>query len=165
MALLDDISRLLLRELSAFERELLLFPDDETVWKTVPGVTNSAGNLALHIAGNLQHFVGGVLGHNGYTRDRDGEFNARDLTRVELVEELQRAARAVREVVPQLDDDCYDEVFPVTVVPERPMPTGRFLLQLCVHAGFHLGQIGYLRRALTGDPRSSNPVSVKELVD
>ena len=49
-----------------------LFPDDETVWRTLPGVPNSAGNLALHVAGNLQHFVGAVLGGSAYVRDEDG---------------------------------------------------------------------------------------------
>src|SRR6186713_2326213 len=72
-----SIAALLQRELAGFEREIGLFPDDETLWRTMPGVPNSAGNLALHVAGNLQHFVGAVLGGSAYVRDRNGEFSRR----------------------------------------------------------------------------------------
>ncbi len=72
--MIDDVRRLLVRELEALAREVELFPDDESLWKTAPGVTNSAGNLALHACGNLRHFVGAVLGGTGYVRDRPAEF-------------------------------------------------------------------------------------------
>ncbi len=68
--LTTDVRSLLVRELEGFKREIALFPDDASVWKTVPGVTNSAGNLAMHVAGGLQHFIGGVLGGSGYVRNR-----------------------------------------------------------------------------------------------
>jgi hypothetical protein len=54
---------------------------------------------------------------------------------------------------------------------ERPYPkppgdkvsTGLWLTHLVVHLGMHLGQAGYLRRVVTGDTRSSNPVAIAEL--
>lgn len=64
-ALGRNLAILLVRELEAFERELDLFPDDESVWRAAPGISNAAGNLALHVAGNLQYFVGTVLGGRG----------------------------------------------------------------------------------------------------
>ena len=48
-----DVSRTIVRELETLQREIALFPDDDSIWKILPGVTNSAGNLALHVAGNL----------------------------------------------------------------------------------------------------------------
>ncbi len=161
----EDIAKLLLRDVDGFERELALFPDEESVWKTVSGVPNSAGNLTLHIAGNLQHFIGGVLGKSGYVRDRDREFGAKSGSRQWLVSELHAAAQGVRTVLPSMKDGWYDVPFPEPVVAGRQIPTGRFLLHLCVHAGFHLGQVGYLRRALTGDARSSHPVSLNAVCD
>src|SRR5436190_4511608 len=77
----DDVATLLVRELQACEREIALFPDDESVWRTVPGVTNAAGNLAMHLAGNLQYFIGAVLGETGYVRNRELEFGQRSGTR------------------------------------------------------------------------------------
>jgi len=72
-----DFARALVRELEGFKRELALFPDDETIWKTAPGITNSAANLGLHLAGNLQYFIGSVLGATGYVRNREAEFGRR----------------------------------------------------------------------------------------
>jgi hypothetical protein len=80
-----NLSILLLRELATFERELALFPDDQTIWRTAPGMGNPAGNLALHVAGNLQHYVGAVLGGTGYERRREAEFSRRSGTRGDLV--------------------------------------------------------------------------------
>ena len=133
MTIQQSIAALLQRELQAFERELQLFPDDETVWRTMPGVPNSAGNLVLHVAGNLQHFVGAVLGGSAYVRDRDREFSRQSGSRSELVNELQKAAAAVRTVVPNLTDDVLGRDFPEAVIPNRRIQTLRFLLHLCAH--------------------------------
>jgi hypothetical protein len=156
------IAALLNRELDAFERELELFPDDASVWRTVPGVTNSAGTLAVHIAGNLLHFVGGVLGSSGYIRDRAREFSARDIPRATLIADIGRARDAVKRVLPQLTDDDLSRAFPEEVLGVR-IVTGLFLAHLSTHLAFHLGQAGYLRRVLTGDPRSTSPLPLKPL--
>jgi hypothetical protein len=165
MTVQQSMAALLQREVQAFEREIQLFPDDESVWKTMPGVPNSAGNLALHVAGNLQHFVGAVLGGSAYVRDRDREFSRRDGTRIEIVEELHKAGAAVRTVVPNLTDDVLERDFPEAVIPNRRIQTLRFLLHLCAHASFHLGQAGYLRRGLTGQAQSAGPVPLSVLTE
>ena len=165
MTIQQSIAALLQRELQAFERELQLFPDDETVWRTMPGVPNSAGNLVLHVAGNLQHFVGAVLGGSAYVRDRDREFSRQSGSRSELVSELQKAAAAVRMVVPNLTDDVLGHDFPEAVIQNRRIQTLRFLLHLCAHASFHLGQAGYLRRGLTGQAQSAGPVPLGVLTE
>lgn len=157
------VQRMLRRELETFRRELELFPDDETVWKTIPGVTNSAGNLALHVAGNLQHFVGAVLGGTGYTRDREREFGRRSGTRREVIGEIDAALRVVDDVLPRVPAARLAEEFSEAVAGVR-VPTGLFLLHLATHAAFHLGQAGYLRRALTGNGASSGGVSLPALV-
>ncbi len=162
--LAQDLSRLLVRELEGFRREVELFPDDESVWKTTAGVTNSAGNLALHVAGNLQHFVGAVLGRTGYVRDRDAEFNRRSGSRAELVAGLDAAMRAVRDTLPSLPAARLDEPYPEPVMGTT-VRTGFFLCHLATHLAFHLGQAGYLRRALTGDARTSGAVPVRVLAE
>ena len=152
-----DFALSLVRELEGFKRELALFPDDQTVWKTAPGVTNSAGNLALHLAGNLQHFIGTVLGGTGYVRRRDKEFGRQSESRAAVYAELDAAIAVVRKVLPGIADNTLDKDFPELVMGLR-FRTGTFLVHLCSHAGFHLGQAGYLRRALTGDSTSSGPI-------
>jgi hypothetical protein len=158
----DWIAALLIRELNSFGRELQLFPDEASVWQTLPGVTNSAGTLALHISGNLLYFVGGVLGSTGYVRDRAREFSARDIPRASLIADLNAAGEVVARVLPQLTETDLLRPYPEEVGGVR-MVTGLFLTHLSVHLAFHLGQAGYLRRMLTGDARSSSPLPLKPL--
>ena len=157
-----DFSLGLARELEGFKRELALFPDEESVWKTVPGITNSAGNLALHLAGNLQFFIGAVLGHTGYVRNRDLEFGQKSGARAAIYAELDAALAVVRTVLPDVSDATLDQDFPEAVMGTK-FRTGTFLVHLVSHAGFHLGQAGYLRRALTGDATSSGPIPLGPL--
>jgi hypothetical protein len=156
------IAVLLTRELESFERELRLFPDDASVWRTAPGVTNSAGTLAVHVSGNLLHFVGAVLGSSGYIRDRPGEFTARDRSRASLIADLNAARDVVTRIVPALTEDDLSQQYPEEVGGVR-MITGLFLTHLCAHLAFHLGQASYLRRVVTGDQRSTSPLPLKPL--
>jgi Protein of unknown function (DUF1572) len=158
----DWIATLFTRELDSFERELLLFPDEAAVWRTVPGVTNSAGTLALHVSGNLLHFIGAVLGSSGYVRDRSREFSARDISRASLIAEIDSARTVIARVMPRLTDDDLSQPFPEEIAGAR-IATGLFLTHLSAHLAFHLGQAGYLRRMLSGDPRSSSPLPLTVL--
>jgi len=160
----DDIRKLLVRELRAFAREVEMFPDDESLFRTVPGVTNSAGNLALHVCGNLQHFVGAVLGGTGYERNRELEFQARSGHRADIARQLHETAAVVTKALGQLSSETLDRPYPQRVA-DLELPCRLFLIHLAVHLGFHLGQAGYLRRIVSGDGRSSGPVSLKELTE
>jgi hypothetical protein len=157
-----DIAQLLTRELEGFKREIELFPDDESVWRTVPGVTNSAGNLALHVAGGLEYLVGSVLGGTGYVRNREAEFGRRSGTRSGIVAALDHAIVVVGDVLSRLPHDRFAADFPEPLMGMK-FRTDLFLLHLCAHAAFHLGQAGYLRRVTTGDATSSGPLPLAPL--
>ena len=161
-AMTDDVSRLLVRELSAFAREVELFPDDESLFRTLPGVTNSAGNLALHVSGNLKHFVGAVLGGTGYVRDRDAEFGARSGRREDVVRELRETATVVADTLGRLPLEALEKPYPQPVA-NLELPCRLFLMHLAVHLSFHLGQAGYLRRIVTADNHTSGTVAIAEL--
>jgi hypothetical protein len=158
-----DLRRLLLRELKSFEREVELTPE-ALLWTTAPGVANPVGNLALHAAGNLRHFIGGVLGGTGYVRDRTAEFSSRDLPRTEVLHRLQQAAAEVGQTLERLDPALLEREYPLEIGGAR-LATARFLMHLAVHLGFHLGQAGYLRRTLTGENTSAAPVAVSALAE
>ena len=163
MSLAVDLRRLLLRELQTFRREIELTPD-EFLWTAPPGVLNPVGNLALHAAGNLRHFVGSVLGGTGYVRNRDAEFASRGLPRAEVVEALDCAISEVDRTLAKLNPAVLDQPYPLEVGGKK-LVTGRFLTHLAVHLGFHLGQAGYLRRILTGENQSASPVAVSALAE
>jgi uncharacterized damage-inducible protein DinB len=161
---IDDVRRMLTRELGAFAREVELFPDDDALWRTLPGVSNSAGNLALHVCGNLKHFIGAVLGGTGYVRDRPAEFATRAGRREDVARQLRETSDVVSSVLPGVPPAALAGPYPEAHDGIQP-PCDRFLLHLCVHLAFHLGQAGYLRRALTGDARTSGAISLKALAD
>lgn len=158
------IARLMTRELQAFERELALCPDEAAVWRVAPGVTNSLGNLVLHVCGNLQHFVGHVLGGSGYVRDRDAEFTRTAVPRAQLVNEIQKAAATVAQTLAGVTEGQLARPFP-EAVGGVTLSTGLFLTHLAAHLAFHLGQAGYVRRIVTGDSRSAGPLPLKPLAD
>ncbi len=156
------IERILVRDLEAMKREIAAFPTDPMIWATPPGITNSAGTLALHLAGNLRHFVGGVLGGSGYVRNRAHEFAARDLPREVLLGELEAARVAVTTAL--------GSGRPIDVAADFGEPvggfrvtTGDFLIHLATHLGFHLGQVGYLRRIVSETATSVGGVGIPEL--
>jgi hypothetical protein len=154
--------RLLIRELSAFSRELDLFPDEALIWATAPGISNPAGTLVLHVCGNLQYYIGAVLGNTGYLRNRGLEFSARDVPRAVLKATLEKTADVVGAVLAGLPDESLAAEYPDVLGGPR-MPTGLFLGQLTSHLALHLGQVGYLRRILTGANESSGALALREL--
>ena len=160
----NDVRRVLTRELEALAREVELFPDDDVLWRTVPGVTNSAGNLALHACGNLEHFVGAVLGGTGYVRDRPAEFATRTGRRADVARQLRETAAVVTNALARVPESALAAPYPEPHDGVQ-LSCGLFLLHLCVHLAFHLGQAGTLRRALTGDARTSGAVSLAALAD
>jgi uncharacterized damage-inducible protein DinB len=158
----SDVSRMLVRELETLQREISLFPDDESVWTTVPGVTNSAGNLALHVAGNLRHFVGATLGQTGYARDRPAEFSSRAGTRADVVAALQSAIDDVQAALSHISAERWQAEYPVAVNGVHAS-TALYVLHFSTHAAFHLGQVDYLRRVVTGENRTAGAVDVQAL--
>lgn len=162
-SLTANLQRQLVRELEAFAREIDTFPDDESIWRTAPGVTNSAANLAFHVCGNLQHYVGHVLGGTSYLRDRPREFGRRDGTRADVAREIRTTIGVIETVMPTITDETLAREYPEAELGLR-LDTDVFLLHLSAHLAHHLGQAGYLRRIVTGDARSSGAISMKRLV-
>lgn len=157
-----DVARMLVRELGTLFIEIGMFPDDETLWKTAPGISNSAGNLALHLCGNLNHYIGAVLGYNGYVRDREHEFGARSGSRESLIQNIEETIHVVSTVLVSIPGEVVAATYPEKVAGVS-LPCRTFLIHLCSHAGFHLGQVGYLRRILTGDGETSGAISISYL--
>lgn len=157
------IESMLLRDLDGLRRELARYPDDESLWELPEGLPNSGGTLALHLAGNLRHYIGAVLGANGYVRDREGEFAARHVPRADILREIDAAEQAVRTVLPRLTEERLQSDFPEIIANGYRIRTGAYLIQIAVHFAYHLGQISYHRRTVTGDSQGVNAAATPEL--
>lgn len=153
--LCGELRALFLRDLEGLERELNLYPDDASVWQPVPGQPNTAGTLILHVAGGTQYHVGVALGGTGYVRDRAAEFARRDVPRAELRAELAAARQAVTTAFARLSDADLTRLHP-SRVSEDDLSSRLVLMQLATHLAYHLGQVDYHRRAVTGDATSAS---------
>jgi uncharacterized damage-inducible protein DinB len=162
MHTIEYVRTVLVRDLEALKREITAYPTDADVWTVPPGTQNSAGTLALHLAGNLRHFIGARLGATGYVRDRPAEFSRRGVPRSELASEIDRAIIDVRETLQRLDADRLEDPFPDVVAGVR-VTVCDFLTHLAAHTGYHLGQVDYHRRIVTGSGTTVGAMAVPEL--
>jgi uncharacterized damage-inducible protein DinB len=144
----DAIGSILDRDLRALRREVEAYADEADLWRPVAGTTNSAGTLVLHLAGNLQHFLGACLGHTGYVRDRAAEFSRRNVPRGDLLSEIEAARAAVKAGLANLTSSQLTGEFP-EIVADASLTSGEYLIHLVTHCAYHLGQIDYHRRVVT----------------
>jgi uncharacterized damage-inducible protein DinB len=160
--LVSTVAAILDRELRTVRRELEAYPDEHQMWQAVPGIPNSGGTLALHLAGNLQHYIGALLGHTGYVRDRPAEFARRDVSRAELLDGLETARSVAASVLGRLRDEDLPKQFPEIITGAR-VDTEEYLVHLLVHLAYHLGQLDVHRRVVTGNASGVGAVRPAEL--
>ncbi len=147
--LIPAIGSILERDLNSLRREVEAYRTEAELWRTVPGISNSAGTLVLHAAGNLQHFLGACLGRTGYVRNRAAEFSRRNVPREELIQEIDAAVAGVRAGLAALTPAQLSADFPEAIADAR-LTTGEYLIHLTTHLAYHLGQVDYHRRILSG---------------
>ncbi len=139
------LTELFERDLTKLKEEIAAFENEADMWLKPGNVPNSAGNLALHLCGNLQHFFGAVIGNTGYVRDRDSEFTRTNVPRSEILSDIDKSLAVVKDTLANLTDEDLAANYPIEVFG-KPMTTGWFITHLATHLSWHYGQIYYLRR-------------------
>jgi predicted ATP-grasp superfamily ATP-dependent carboligase len=132
--------RKLIEEVNAFQQE-------SDLWVIRGSVKNTAGNLALHLAGGLNHFVGATLAHTGYIRHRDEEFSKKGVSRKEIVAQIEQLIPVVTSTLHGMTDEQLEAEYPL-VYDNARVSHAYVLVRLLAHLSYHLGQINYLRRML-----------------
>lgn len=143
--LLNDLAALFSRDLNKLKTELTQYRDEQNIWALPAGINNPAGNLVLHLVGNLNTYIGAELGQSGYIRDRESEFALRNIPRAELIARIDATIIVINQTLPTLDPAKLEEEYPLLVLKEKTS-TGYFLVHLATHLGYHLGQVNYHRR-------------------
>ncbi|MBL0744527.1 DinB family protein [Chryseolinea lacunae] len=143
--LLLSLHKIFARDLAKLEEEIKQYPTEESLWNISGAIKNPGGNLCLHLCGNLQNYIGAVLGNTGYVRNRDLEFSARNIARKDLLAEIQKTRQAVSSTLEKMDPAVLEQEYPAPVF-DYPMTTSYFLIHLSAHLGYHLGQVNYHRR-------------------
>lgn len=135
------------RNLTKLKTELLAYKSEEAIWKTEAAIPNSAGNLALHLIGNLNTYIGAEMGKTGYIRNRPLEFSAKFVPREQLIADIEATIEVIKNALPLLTEEDYQAEYPLLVFEEKTS-IEYFLVHLTVHLGYHLGQVNYHRRLL-----------------
>ncbi len=156
------LSRIFLRDLETLADEIGRYPSEPALWVIPPGTPNSGGTLALHLVGNLQHFIGAQLGQTGYVRNREAEFQSRDVPRDEIVARVRATMGVVEQTLAALTPEALAAEYPLAVANAR-IKTEDFLLHLASHLAYHLGQLDYHRRLVTRQPTSAGAMSPARL--
>lgn len=145
--ILSTLTELFVRDLEKLKSEIQQYRDENALWVTGGEIANSAGNLCLHLVGNLNHFIGATLGYTGYVRQRELEFSQKNVPRQELLDAVEQTIDTVRESLGKLTEAGLHERFPLEK-HGQVVTTGYMLLHLQTHLNYHLGQINYHRRLL-----------------
>jgi Protein of unknown function (DUF1572) len=143
--MVKDIASLYERDLNKVIDEILLYKTEDHLWEIKEGISNPGGNLALHLAGGLQHFIGATLGKTGYVRDRDAEFAAKYIPRAKIIEALKIASETIGHQLSSMSEQDLEKDFPIAI-NNTVSPIGFVLLFFLTHLNYHLGQINYHRR-------------------
>lgn len=145
--LTETLKTIFNRDLNKLKQEIESYQNEKTIWITEKDITNSAGNLCLHLIGNLNTFIGAELGKTNYVRHRELEFSLKDIPRDELIQKIQETTILVESILEKLTEEQLKQDYPI-VVFESKNSTAFFLVHLTTHLAYHLGQINYHRRLL-----------------
>ena len=143
-----SLIELFIRDLNKLNDEILAYPDEYSLWEVDVRIKNSGGNLAIHIIGNLNHFIGAHLGSTSYIRQRDKEFNDKNVPRELIIDHIKDIKNILNDVLSSLNNEVLSRNYPIEVFG-KPMSTEYFLIHLHGHLNYHLGQINYHRRLLS----------------
>lgn len=135
------------RDLTALHKEISSYTNEQRLWLVSGNISNCAGNLSLHLNGNLHHFIGAILGKTGYIRNRDKEFSTKGVPRAELLASIEKTKHMITLTLHNLSAEEYNSLYPIEFLGKNLM-TDHMLLQLSTHLNYHLGQINYHRRLL-----------------
>lgn len=147
MALAHALQLLFDRDLEKVKTEINLYQNENSIWLIDKNIANSAGNLTLHLIGNLNTYIGAGLGNTAYVRNRELEFSAKDVKREELLKAIDEVKKVVLNVLNEITEEQLTANYPYEN-SYGEISTFHYLLHLNVHLGYHLGQINYHRRLL-----------------
>ena len=145
--IVDSFVQIFTEDLDALKKEVELYKSEESLWAISKGISNSGGNLCLHLVGNLNTYIGVELGKTTYVRRRDLEFSLKNIPREILLEQIDNVQRIVKESLNNVVDEHLNNLYPVKKY-EPSVTLGYMLIHLANHLRYHLGQINYHRRLI-----------------
>lgn len=146
--LTENLAKLFERDILKLKAEISLYTDESLMWRALPGTSNPGGNLCLHLLGNLQHYIGAVLGGSHYKRNRPEEFSSKNVPLADIQQQLDHVVVLIPKTIRSLSAETLETDYPEKVF-DYPMTTQYFMIHLLAHLDYHLGQINYHRRLVS----------------
>ena len=143
----ENLKKHFYKDLARVQDELHLYKSEAAIWTVTDRISNSTGNLCLHLIGNLHANIGTGLAKTGYIRQRPLEFSEQNISRKALLQQLDAVQLVVANGWDSLSESQLSEPFPLDSWP-KTHSTEYVLLLLLAHLNYHLGQINYHRRLL-----------------
>ena len=137
---------LYLFELENLRKEISAYKKEQNLWLIQAEVNNSAGNLCLHLTGNIQHFIGTLIGKTDYIRNREAEFNDKHQSKADLLKEIEVAMQVASATFDKMSEADLTSIYPIDFMGVQT--TDFYLTRFLAHLSYHLGQISYHRRLL-----------------
>ncbi len=144
---MNSHKKLYLDLLDSLKEEISLYINEKNLWKLSGEITNTPGNLCLHLCGNLNHFYGAIIGNTGYVRDRDEEFSKKNVSQEELIKGVEETKKMMEKVFDGLTPEDANKIYSLNHFGEN-VTYGFVFSRLASHLSYHIGQINYHRRIL-----------------
>jgi hypothetical protein len=144
---IETLKAIFTRDLNRLKNEIESYTNESNIWRVEKNIANAAGNLSLHLIGNLNTYIGKEIGKIDYVRNRELEFSLKDIPRAALLDKINETIQIITRSLDTLDESSLNKEYPVLVFDE-PTTMEYLLIHLCAHLSYHLGQINYHRRLI-----------------
>jgi len=136
------------RSISAYHMPRLIrclkMLSEKDIWWRPNAASNSAGNLALHLSGNVRQWIISGLGNEEDLRDRDREFSERGpIPRRLLIALIRKTVEEACSVLGHLSDDSLERIYDI----QGYRASGMYAVSHVVdHFAYHTGQIIFVTK-------------------
>lgn len=121
---------------------------NDQIWARGSENENAAGNLVLHLSGNVRQWIVSSLGENSTPRDRDAEFSARGGTdAAQLKATLRSTVEEAIVVIQSLDTERLTRIYKIQNYSVSGLEAVYHVVE---HFSQHTGQIIFITKIATG---------------
>ncbi|MCI4442156.1 MAG: DUF1572 family protein [Lentimicrobium sp.] len=145
--LVETLKSIFIRDLLRLKSEINLYKDESKLWIVEGNIANSAGNLCLHLIGNLNTYIGSEFGKTNYIRNRELEFSHKNTSKKELIDQIDNTILVVEMSLNNITEEQLKSEHEILVF-DKKTTLEYLLVHLTTHLTYHLGQINYHRRLL-----------------
>jgi uncharacterized damage-inducible protein DinB len=122
---------------------------EKEIWWRPNDASNAAGNIVLHLCGNLRQWIISGLGGARDARQRDTEFSERGpIPRRTLIRQLKTTVEETCQIIDRISAEKLSQDFPIQGYRVSGLVA---ITHVYEHFAYHAGQIAYLTKLKRGN--------------